>query len=277
MTARPTLWAVSDLHVTYKDNRAIVRDLRPEHPDDWLIVAGDVAERVADVRWALALLSSRFGRVIWTPGNHELWTLPTDEVQLGGVPRYEHLVRECRQLGIVTPEDPYPLWTGAGGPVVVAPLFLLYDYTFRPVGARTKAETITAAERAGAVCTDELFLGHAPYASREAWSQARVTGTEARLRAHEDARLVLVNHHPLIREPTTVLHYPEFAAWCGTERTADWHRRFNVAVAVYGHLHIPRTSWHDGVRFEEVSVGYPREWRRRPRRGWLRRILPEAA
>jgi hypothetical protein len=28
-------------------------------------------------------------------------------------------------------------------------------------------------------------------------------------------------------------------------------------------LHIPRTTHHDGVRFEEVSVGYPREWQRR--------------
>ena len=34
-------------------------------------------------------------------------------------------------------------------------------------------------------------------------------------------------------------------------------------AAVYGHLHIPRTTVHDGVRFEEVSVGYPREWQRR--------------
>jgi Kef-type K+ transport system membrane component KefB len=29
---------------------------------------------------------------------------------------------------------------------------------------------------------------------------------------------------------------------------------------VYGYLHIPRTTWHDGVRFKEVSLGYPDEW-----------------
>jgi hypothetical protein len=34
-------------------------------------------------------------------------------------------------------------------------------------------------------------------------------------------------------------------------------------VAVYGHLHIPRTARYDGVRFEEVSLGYPREWGKR--------------
>ena len=45
-----------------------------------------------------------------------------------------------------------------------------------------------------------------------------------------------------------------------TTRTADWHTRFRAEVAVYGHLHIPRTTHYDGVRFEEVSLGYPREW-----------------
>jgi 3',5'-cyclic AMP phosphodiesterase CpdA len=273
-----TLWAVSDLHVTYEENREVVRSLHPEHADDWLIVAGDVAEQVADIEWALELLSSRFARIVWAPGNHELWTVPQDAVRLSGEERYRHLVEVCRKLGVVTPEDPYPVWTGRGGPAVVAPLFLLYDYTFRPEGTHTKAEALAAAYDVGVVCTDEYLLGHEPYPSREAWSQARVAETEARLTAYGRERLVLANHHPLIREPTRILRYPEFAQWCGTELTSDWHQRFNVAVAVYGHLHIPRTTWHDGVRFEEVSVGYPREWRRRPsRREWLRRILPEEA
>jgi hypothetical protein len=46
-------------------------------------------------------------------------------------------------------------------------------------------------------------------------------------------------------------------------------------VAVYGHLHIPRTITVDGVRFEEVSLGYPREWRARGRPPEpVRQILP---
>jgi hypothetical protein len=58
-------------------------------------------------------------------------------------------------------------------------------------------------------------------------------------------------------------------------RSGDWHLRFNAAAVVYGHLHIPRVTWHDGVRFEEVSMGYPREWRRRGARpGLPRQILP---
>ena len=74
---------------------------------------------------------------------------------------------------------------------------------------------------------------------------------------------VLVNHFPLVREPTAVLRYPVFAQWCGTVRTADWPARYGAIAVVYGHLHIPRTTWHDGIRHEEVSLGYPREWKRR--------------
>ncbi|MDT7696672.1 MAG: hypothetical protein QOI75_6039, partial [Pseudonocardiales bacterium] len=91
------LLAVSDLHVSYPDNRAVVQNLYPGSTGDWLIVCGDVAETVADVEWALALLAERFETVIWVPGNHELWTHPSDPVQLRGVPRYEHLVQVCRR------------------------------------------------------------------------------------------------------------------------------------------------------------------------------------
>ena len=72
-----------------------------------------------------------------------------------------------------------------------------------------------------------------------------------------------------------MLFFPEFSLWCGTVETADWHTRYNAVCSVYGHLHIPRTTWRDGVRFEEVSVGYPREWRRRKPYRWMRQILPD--
>jgi 3',5'-cyclic AMP phosphodiesterase CpdA len=257
------LLAVSDLHVAYPENRQIVQRLRPESGEDWLLVAGDVGERVADIEWALRTLRDRFAVVVWAPGNHELWTPRDDPVQLRGEQRYRHLVELCRQIGVVTPEDPYLVWDGDGGPVTVAPLFLLYDYTFRPPGTSTKEEGLAYAYETGIVCTDEVLLHPDPYPTRDAWCRARVAETEARLAAVGGAPTVLVNHFPLVREPTRILRYPEFAQWCGTELTADWHIRFNAVAAVYGHLHIPRTTHHDGVRFEEVSLGYPREWRRR--------------
>jgi 3',5'-cyclic AMP phosphodiesterase CpdA len=235
-----------------------------------------VAERTNDIEWALRTLRARFATVVWAPGNHELWTLRTDPVPLRGKARYQYLVSMCRKLGVVTPEDPFPVWNGACGPVVIAPLFLLYDYTFRPAGAATKAEALALAYETGVVCTDEAVLHPDPSPNREAWCHARVEAARRRLAALPPGmRTVLVNHFPLVREPTEDLHYPEFAQWCGTDRTADWHLRFGALAVAYGHLHIPGTSWQDGVRFEEVSLGYPEELKLRPERPRaLRQILP---
>ncbi|GAA5056116.1 metallophosphoesterase [Nocardia callitridis] len=277
----PKLMAVSDIHVGHQGNRPVVEQIVPDSPEDWLIVAGDVSEKTDDIRWALKLLRSRFANVIWVPGNHELWTTVKDPVQLSGAARYEHLVALCRDLGVITPEDPFPVWTGAGseqygGRVTLAPLFLLYDYSFLPAGTTTKAQGLAVARDRNVVATDEFLLSPEPYLTRDAWCHARVQATERRLNALAPGTpLVMINHFPMVRQPTDVLFYPEFALWCGTELTADWHTKYNVICSVYGHLHIPRTTYYDGVRFEEVSLGYPREWQRRglPDK-LLRQILP---
>ncbi|TDC96834.1 metallophosphoesterase [Saccharopolyspora aridisoli] len=271
------LLAISDLHVAADENKDIARKLRPGSDHDWLLVAGDVGEMSDDITWALEMLSGRFEKVVWVPGNHELWTPKQDPLQLRGEARYLELVRRCRELGVVTPEDDFPVWTGRGGPVTIAPLFVGYDYTFRPAGTSTKEEALAVAHESGVVCTDEFLLHPDPYPSRDAWCRARVDHSEKRLAACDpDLPTVLVNHYPLVRQPTDVLWYPEFAQWCGTVHTADWHVRHRAAAAIYGHLHIPRTTSYDGVRFQEVSIGYPREWKRRglPDEP-LRRVFPE--
>ncbi|MBP0458154.1 metallophosphoesterase family protein [Streptomyces montanisoli] len=273
------LLAISDLHAAHAANAEIIDGLRPTSDQDWLLVAGDVGEISTDIERTLALLAGRFATVVWVPGNHELWTHPSDPLTLRGDHRYRHLVSLCRGLGIVTPEDPYPVWRGAGGPVTVAPLFLLYDYTFHAPGTSSKEESLRTAHEAGVVCTDEYLLHPDPYESRDAWCRARVETTRARLDACDPSLpTVLVSHWPLVREPTDVMYHPEFAQWCGTVATADWHVRYRAAAAVYGHLHIPRTTSYDGVPFVEVSVGYPREWSGRPGGApGLRRILPAPA
>ncbi len=270
------LLALSDLHVSFPENREIVDDIRPTSDADWLVVAGDVGEMVADIEWALTLLNERFAKVIWVPGNHELWTHPQDPTRLRGEHRYLHLVDMCRRIGVFTPEDPYPVWPGPEGDLAVAPLFLLYDYSFRPAGTATKEQALERAYGSGVVCSDEFMLHPDPYPSREAWCAARIEETERRLAALNGMPTVLVNHWPLIRELTLPLFYPEFAQWCGTERTSDWHRRFAATTVIYGHLHIPRTTWCNGVRFEEVSLGYPREWRRHHAKDALPRQISAA-
>jgi 3',5'-cyclic AMP phosphodiesterase CpdA len=272
----PTLLATSDLHVGHPDNREIAESLRPTTDEDWLIVAGDVAESVDKVESTLRMLAGRFAKVLWTPGNHELWSAKDDARYGRGVARYERLVELCRSLGVLTPEDPYPRWRTETETFVVAPLFLLYDYSFREPG-QSLEDALAYAYEVGLVFNDEHLLHPDPYPSRQEWCRARVELTEKRLTEEvpDGLRTVLISHFPLHRGPAMMMRHKHLAMWCGTELTEDWHLRFNAAVAVYGHLHIPLTLEYDGVRFEEVSLGYPREWRGRAKPpAPLRHILP---
>lgn len=273
----PSLFATSDLHVSHGANATIVEEIQPDSAADWLLVAGDVAEQADTVIETLWMLADRFATVVWVPGNHDLWTTPRDPVQLHGQARYEYLVRRCREIGVYTPEDEYPVWEHGPYPRTIVPLFLLYDYSWRTPEAHAVplTEALSQARAASVVCTDEYFLHPEPYAGRAQWCARRLEITEQRLvRLPSDRRTILLSHWPLHRHPTEPLYWPEFAMWCGTQETTDWHLRYCADIAVYGHLHIPRTTYQDGVRFEEVSLGYPREWRKRTRGAVaLRKVL----
>ncbi len=257
----PSLLAVSDLRVGYIGKRETIASVQPEDEGDWLIVAGDVGERFSDIVWTLKTLRSRFAKVIWAPGNRDLWTQVGDPVTARGVLRYEQLVLRLRAIDVTTPEDPYPVWEGDGGPLVIAPLFLLYDYTFRPAGAASKQHAMELADRACVDCLDEELLFADPFPSVEEWAAARREITRARLDAlPDDARTILVNHYPLVREPIDFLEFPEFALWCGTDHTADWPERYRADAVVFGHLHVPLTTCVDGIPHYDVSFGAPQEY-----------------
>ena len=271
MTDHRTLWAVSDLHVAAPGNRDLVEELvRPDHPGDQLIVAGDVAERISTVLKTLAALADRFEKVIWVPGNHELFCRADDPFR--GRDRYRELVRGCREIGVLTPEDDYPRFAGH----TVVPMFTLYDHSWRDPSL-TVSEALSAAEGNGVMFTDQVAI--APFVDVPAWCRERLAYTVRRL-SRVSGPTVLVNHWPLVREVTDNLELPEVALWSGTRDTRDWPVRFRASTVVHGHLHIPLVRRIDGVTHAEVSLGYPREHERslpprRTRHLWPYPVLTE--
>jgi 3',5'-cyclic AMP phosphodiesterase CpdA len=269
------LYAISDLHLSHDINRQALDAISP-HPEDWLILAGDVGEKEEQLQYTLSLLSRRFKQLVWVPGNHDLWTLPGEQGGPRGQAKYERLVALCRDFGVLTPEDPYALWQADGQTYHIAPLFTLYDYSFRPADIPLERAVEWAAE-ANTVCSDEYLLYPDPYPTRSDWCMARCDYTEQRLEElSPDIPLILVNHFPLREDLLRLRRIPRFSLWCGTRRTADWHIRFPVAAVVYGHLHVRGSHRRDGVRFEEVSLGYPRDWdyNNHNIETYMRQILP---
>jgi 3',5'-cyclic AMP phosphodiesterase CpdA len=274
------LLAISDLHVSHPINRDGVAAMG-DYPDDWLIVAGDVGEQVSHLRFTLDHLTRRFAKVIWTPGNHDLWCPRDATDRTRGQARYDELVDVCRGYGVLTPDDPYEVWPGTVGvetqaEVRICPLFLLYDYSFRPPEI-SRAQALAWARETGVVCGDELLLDSAPWPSRDAWCHLRCHDTEARLSAlPPDAKTILINHWPLRYDLARPPRVPRFSIWCGTTRTEDWPRRFRAQAVINGHLHMRTTIVRDGVKHQEVSLGYPRDWNQAHGVDWyLRNVWPD--
>ncbi len=270
------LLAISDLHLSHKRNREGLEGVA-HYPEDWLIVAGDVGERVEHLRFALDQLTPRFAKVIWTPGNHDLWCPPDATDRTRGQARYDQLVETCRTYSVLTPEDPYAQFPTSPVPnfqIYICPMFLLYDYSFRPPDV-THEGALAWARETGVVCGDEQMLDPTPWPSRAAWCAARCDETEARLAALPvDAETVLINHWPLRYDLARPPRVPRFSIWCGTTRTEDWPRRFRARAVVSGHLHMRTTIVRHGVRHEEVSLGYPRDWQQDRGVDWyLRDVL----
>ena len=274
------LFAISDLHLSRKENREALEqfdaDTARRFDDDWLIVAGDVGERVEHLQFALGILTRRFAQVIFTPGNHDLWCPAGATDRTRGQARYDEIVAICRSFGALTPEDPYVRWPADhAAPTYIVPMFLLFDYSFRPPDI-ARADAVAWARASGVGASDESLLHPDPWPSRDAWCHARCDLTEARLAAlPPDARTILINHWPLRYDLARPPRIPRFSIWSGTSRTEDWGQRFRARAVISGHLHLRCTLARHGVRYEEVSLGYPRDWRRE--RGlayYLREILP---
>ena len=271
------LWALSDTHINHSQNRQAIEKMPPK-PDDWLILAGDCCDTYQDLEWLLRTLQPKWAKLVWVPGNHELWTHSNDECQARGEERYLALVKLCRKYGALTPEDPYAPWPGTDEPLHIVPMFLLYDYSFGPQGLSPAAVIEWAAEE-GIRCSDEQFHSCEPYSGPAAWCAARLAYTTERLEAlPPNARTVLINHFPLRADVVRLFRIPRFIPWCGTRATASWHLKYRAEVVVSGHLHMRATDWRDGVRFEEVSLGYPRHWNtEKPITEYLREVLPGTA
>ena len=273
------LLAISDLHLSQASNKDAILKMS-DHGDDWLIIGGDISEKPELHEFLFKELNKRFGKIIWVPGNHDLWTEDARDQQIErGVDKYNLLVELSRAFGVITPEDPLVEWPEKSqdreGSLIIAPLFLLYDYSFRPKSV-SRENIKDWVRQVHAECSDEFLLHPTPYESREQWCKARCDFSIDKLSdIPSTSTTVLINHWPLRLDLINLPRVTRFTPWCVTKITHDWHNKFRASFDISGHLHTRRTDFIDECRFEEVSLGYKRQWN--PDLGidyYLRQIMP---
>ncbi len=285
------LFASSDLHLDQKENFYLfersIELKRAEQvnqntqPQDCLILAGDICETEAQLETCLSLLRLLYKEIIWLPGNHELWIRPSQRQHYSGSEqKYFALVTICRKYGVRCPEDAFlKLIDPQGKSLIIAPLFILYDYSFRPGHVSAEAALDWALDN-GVMCSDEVLLLPAPHKSVTAWCRQRFDFSlqrlqEAERQSGEQTQFLLANHFPLNEKSFYLEFIPSFSLWCGTRLTEHWHQHFNTRMVINGHLHLPGEQEIDGVTFKEVSLGYPGQWdSSRPMLDFFQELFP---
>lgn len=237
------LYAISDLHADFRENRARL-DLLPrgEHRGDALIVAGDVADRMEVLEDTLGLLRDRFREVFFVPGNHELWVRgdPRDSVE-----KFHAVLDACTRLGVHTrPSRAAGCW--------VVPLFSWYDASFDVDGLAAGADLDA--------WSDFYFCRWPDAVDRPDEHFARLN--EPNLRPY-DAPVVTFSH--FVPRPDLVPH-PRWLSFkalprvAGSLRIEEQLRRVGSTAHVFGHTHILEDRVIDGVR-------YVQNWLRPPAPG----------
>jgi Icc-related predicted phosphoesterase len=266
----------SDLHVEHHPEVvplvcARVRELAV----DVLVVAGDLTARLDVLEQALAALARAAPRVLFVPGNHDLWCSPS--VEEGGPDSRARFEREiparCARAGV------HPL--GAGGPLVVDGVTFVgatgwYDYSLR---SRELDGTFTLADyRRGAwgrlrwndkarvvwPSTDGAMLDD------EAICSAQVALLEQQLDEAGARPTVVVTHHLPFAELVTSKGEPPWDfinGFMGSARLGEaMQRGRGVRLGCCGHTHFRKQARVRGVAGEftvEASpIGYPREYAR---------------
>jgi len=266
------LYAVSDLHVDYPDNRKWVESL-PEHghEGDAVILAGDISHAVETVRWALQEFRRRFARVFYCVGNHELWVTRADAKKDGArvfadsCEKFQHLMAVARGLGVCT--EPTRVGDGDGA-LWVVPLKSWYELEF----GQPSKPVQNLAEKTWTDFFQVVWPAEVGSAADDASRYFDGLNAAAPAGGY-DAPVVSFSHF-LPRIELFPPSLPQFAsveakvirAALGTKSLEERIRSIDSKLHVFGHSHVNWYTHWNGIHYVQNALRYPQERKGGPSR-----------
>lgn len=238
--ARMRIFAISDLHTDFRENRLLLEQLsRVEYTRDVLLVAGDIADRLEVIGETLALLRSRFAAVFYTPGNHELWTR---EEGYDSVEKYLRVIELCGRIGVSTSARKQQ-------GVRIVPLLSWYE-------TRRDAEGSPQGPEEWA---DFYFCKWPDWIKSPA--AYFLDRNEPHIRSYDEPVVSLSHFLPRgdLLPPVENLLFKRLPEVAICEPLEEQIRRLGSVVHVFGHSHINCDVLLDGVRYVQHAMRYPRE------------------
>jgi predicted phosphodiesterase len=239
------VFALSDIHTDHEDNRHWVAEL--SHSDfraDLLILAGDVSDSLSRLAWTLSQFAQRFARVLYVPGNHDLW-VARERGSIDSLQKYQ-------QVCAVVTESGGSLQAYQSAELSVVPLLGWYDYSFGEPGAELlEAWMDYHACRWPAGWVESHIAAH--FAGLNVPPATPATGKVISF-SHFLPRIDVMPS--FIPKEKRVL-YPVLGSW-----NLDCQlRQLGSMLHVYGHSHVNQRVDIDGITYINNAFGYPRETR----------------
>lgn len=260
------VWAISDIHIDYQENfNQLLAFARRGHPLDVLIIAGDATDRLDTLARLFEALVPCFQRVLFVPGNHELWIRRSDFSD--SLQKFQAIQTLCRDQGVQTE----PLRLGQYRSLWLVPLQSWYDDKQHPEYTLFM-EKNPAADRTGDLWGD-FFHTRWPASLTEPLAQYFAQLNEPLLARNYDAPILSFSHFlprqelifasDLERSLLAKLFDPHpefnFSRVAGSLRIHEQIRRLGSQVHLYGHQHRNRVRNLGGVTYVSHCMGYPKE------------------
>ncbi|CAG9461398.1 unnamed protein product [Pedinophyceae sp. YPF-701] len=210
---------------------------------DCLIVAGDVADSMGYLRAALTKLKKKFRRVVFTPGNHDLWLRPGDgKPYSDSVHKLIDILDFCDELGVDTTT------AQVARNLFVMPLFSWPNCEFDP------HDPTEGRLRFDAYCTWPVPCGEVSALFRR-MNEARLGEYCSMVAASGPPPLLVTASHFLPRRELPWSPWvAELAKNVGDLGIDAQLRRVGSRTHVFGHTHVNTDVELDGVRYVQHAL-----------------------
>lgn len=239
------VFALSDVHVDYGVNARWVGGLsRQDYTEDLLILAGDVTDVLGSLEWCLTTLSERFHKVLFVPGNHELWVIRDNDPGTS-LEKLDKIIQVAKATGV----SMQPLHHQG---MSIYPLLGWYDGSFGTPTERIRAGWMDYRACRWPEGFDDRRIAH----HLSALNEAHIPDSAA-----ADTTVITFSHFvprrdiiPSGRRLRTLLH-----PVLGSDLLEKQLRRCHSNLHVFGHHHLNLRAEVDGVTYVNNAFGYPRE------------------
>ena len=262
------IFLISDIHVDFQENQNWIARLSDiDYKNDILLLPGDVCHNQEQLKDTLENIQSKFYRLFFVPGNHDLWI--RGETFQNSLEKFESIIRFCSENYIsINPEKINDIW--------LVPLFSWYTQPNQ--GSDTLYWPKPGEDESNRMWSDNFFIKWPNSKFPKSASQYFFELNSSFISKKYSGRIITMSHfiprkemmfaqYPPYIDPGRIKKYdrnPEFnfSRVAGSNLIDKQIRKIGSQLHVYGHQHINRDREIDGVRYVSHCLGYPNERKR---------------